>query len=139
MDIKLNREFYMHNDVRPPYTYAALIRYVSVHIKNTEKMQKQKTITLSLPFPTHAQAILEAPDQQLTLHEIYNWFTTTFQYFRRNAASWKVSLEKNTHFLAKHFFNFVFSPVSAERRAPQFVPAQVLHARGEREGRGVDR
>jgi hypothetical protein len=36
------------------------------------------------------QAILETPDQQLTLHEIYNWFTTTFAYFRRNAASWKV-------------------------------------------------
>jgi forkhead box protein P len=29
MDIKLNRDFYRHNDVRPPYTYAALIRYVS--------------------------------------------------------------------------------------------------------------
>jgi len=29
MDIKLNREFYKNNDVRPPYTYAALIRYVS--------------------------------------------------------------------------------------------------------------
>jgi forkhead box protein P len=36
------------------------------------------------------QAILEAPYQQLTLHDIYNWFTTTFCYFRRNAASWKV-------------------------------------------------
>lgn len=29
MDIKMNREFYKNNDVRPPYTYAALIRYVS--------------------------------------------------------------------------------------------------------------
>ncbi len=29
MDIKLNRVFYAENDVRPPYTYAALIRYVS--------------------------------------------------------------------------------------------------------------
>jgi hypothetical protein len=29
MDIKVNRDFYRHNDVRPPYTYAALIRYVS--------------------------------------------------------------------------------------------------------------
>ncbi len=29
MDLKMNKEFYMHNDVRPPYTYAALIRYVS--------------------------------------------------------------------------------------------------------------
>ena len=28
MDIKQNQEFYRHNDVRPPYTYAALIRYV---------------------------------------------------------------------------------------------------------------
>jgi hypothetical protein len=39
------------------------------------------------------------------LHEIYNWFTTTFAYFRRNAASWKVktnffsSLENNFSFL----------------------------------------
>ncbi len=29
MDIQQNSEFYRHNDVRPPYTYAALIRYVS--------------------------------------------------------------------------------------------------------------
>ena len=34
--------------------------------------------------------MIEAPDKQLTLHEIYNWFTNTFAYFRRNAASWKV-------------------------------------------------
>ncbi|XP_040579308.1 uncharacterized protein [Lepeophtheirus salmonis] len=67
MDIQQNREFYKHNDVRPPYTYAALIRY----------------------------AVQEAPDQQLTLHEIYNWFTTTFAYFRRNAASWKNAVRHN--------------------------------------------
>ena len=36
------------------------------------------------------QAIHETSDHQLTLHEIYNWFTTMFAYFRRNAASWKV-------------------------------------------------
>ena len=36
------------------------------------------------------QAILDAPYQQLTLHDIYSWFTNTFCYFRRNAASWKV-------------------------------------------------
>ena len=29
LDVPANREFYKHNDVRPPYTYAALIRYVS--------------------------------------------------------------------------------------------------------------
>ncbi|TRY70197.1 hypothetical protein TCAL_01203, partial [Tigriopus californicus] len=67
MDIKMNREFYKNNDVRPPYTYAALIRY----------------------------AIHEAPDEQLTLHEIYNWFTNTFMYFRRNAASWKNAVRHN--------------------------------------------
>ena len=63
-DLAKNREFYRTQDVRPPYTYAALIR----------------------------AAILEAPYQQLTLHDVYNWFTTTFCYFRRNAASWKVIL-----------------------------------------------
>merc|ERR1719189_3109789 len=54
-DLAKNREFYRLQDVRPPYTYAALIR----------------------------TAILEAPYQQLTLHDIYTWFTTTFCYFRR--------------------------------------------------------
>ena len=41
------------------------------------------------------QAVVESPERQLTLHEIYNWFTTTFAYFRRNAASWKVQKQKN--------------------------------------------
>ena len=42
-------------------------------------------------FVVHpVQAVIESPERQLTLHEIYNWFTTTFAYFRRNAASWKV-------------------------------------------------
>lgn len=61
-DIARNREFYRNNDVRPPYTYASLIR----------------------------QAIMESPECQLTLNEIYQWFTETFAYFRRNAATWKV-------------------------------------------------
>merc|ERR1719282_1914205 len=66
-DLSKNREFYRVQDVRPPYTYAALIR----------------------------TAILEAPYQQLTLHDIYTWFTTTFCYFRRNAASWKNAVRHN--------------------------------------------
>lgn len=37
------------------------------------------------------QAVVESPEHQLTLHEIYSWFTTTFAYFRRNQASWKVN------------------------------------------------
>ena len=49
---------------------------------------------------THLQAILEAPYQQLTLHDIYTWFTTTFCYFRRNAASWKVSSNSNAAVMA---------------------------------------
>lgn len=38
------------------------------------------------------KAILESPEKQLTLNEIYNWFTRMFAYFRRNAATWKVRL-----------------------------------------------
>lgn len=44
----------------------------------------------SVLFPFHLQAIMETSDMQLTLNEIYNWFTRTFAYFRRNAATWKV-------------------------------------------------
>ncbi|KAL7015338.1 hypothetical protein ACKWTF_016406 [Chironomus riparius] len=63
-EIQRNREFYKNADVRPPFTYASLIR----------------------------QSIIESPDKQLTLNEIYNWFQNTFCYFRRNAATWKVNL-----------------------------------------------
>uniref|UniRef100_A0A3B4DJ81 Fork-head domain-containing protein n=1 Tax=Pygocentrus nattereri TaxID=42514 RepID=A0A3B4DJ81_PYGNA len=66
-DIVQNKEFYMNADVRPPFTYASLIR----------------------------QAILESPEKQLTLNEIYNWFTRMFAYFRRNAATWKASMAEN--------------------------------------------
>ncbi|GCC36317.1 hypothetical protein chiPu_0014811 [Chiloscyllium punctatum] len=62
-----NHEFYKNADVRPPFTYASLIR----------------------------QAILEAPDRQLTLNEIYNWFTRMFAYFRRNTATWKAALAES--------------------------------------------
>ncbi|XP_023182060.1 forkhead box protein P2-like [Xiphophorus maculatus] len=60
-------ELYQNADIRPPFTYAALIR----------------------------QAITEASDMQLTLNEIYNWFTRTFAYFRRNAATWKNAVRHN--------------------------------------------
>ncbi|KOB68880.1 Uncharacterized protein OBRU01_17670, partial [Operophtera brumata] len=67
-EIQRNREFYKSADVRPPFTYASLIRQ------------------------------------------------TTFCYFRRNAATWKV-----------------------ERCPPQPVSTQMLHASGKREGSRVDR
>nr|XP_020480227.1 forkhead box protein P2-like [Monopterus albus] len=60
-------ELYKNSDVRPPFTYATLIR----------------------------QAIMEASDMQLTLNEIYNWFTRTFAYFRRNTATWKNAVRHN--------------------------------------------
>nr|XP_046251287.1 forkhead box protein P2-like [Scatophagus argus] len=60
-------ELYKNTDIRPPFTYATLIR----------------------------QAIMETADMQLTLNEIYNWFTRTFAYFRRNAATWKNAVRHN--------------------------------------------
>ncbi|OAD61093.1 Forkhead box protein P1, partial [Eufriesea mexicana] len=66
-DIQQNREFYKNTDFRPPYTYASLIR----------------------------QSIIESPEKQLTLNEIYNWFQNTFCYFRRNAATWKNAVRHN--------------------------------------------
>ncbi|XP_029909372.1 forkhead box protein P2-like [Myripristis murdjan] len=60
-------ELYKNTDIRPPFTYATLIR----------------------------QAIMEAADMQLTLNEIYSWFTRTFAYFRRNAATWKNAVRHN--------------------------------------------
>uniref|UniRef100_A0A3B3HT63 Fork-head domain-containing protein n=1 Tax=Oryzias latipes TaxID=8090 RepID=A0A3B3HT63_ORYLA len=66
-DIIDNKEFYLTTEVRPPFTYASLIR----------------------------QAIFESPRKQLTLNEIYNWFTRNFAYFRRNAATWKNAVRHN--------------------------------------------
>ncbi|XP_048012337.1 forkhead box protein P2 isoform X3 [Megalobrama amblycephala] len=66
-EIAPNYEFYKNADVRPPFTYATLIR----------------------------QAIMESSDMQLTLNEIYSWFTRTFAYFRRNAATWKNAVRHN--------------------------------------------
>ncbi|XP_038873891.1 forkhead box protein P2-like [Salvelinus namaycush] len=62
-----NHEMYRNADIRPPFTYATLIR----------------------------QAIMDASDMQLTLNEIYRWFTRTFAYFRHNAATWKNAVRHN--------------------------------------------
>ncbi|KAJ8259996.1 hypothetical protein GJAV_G00175870 [Gymnothorax javanicus] len=60
-------ECYKYNNIRPPYTYADLIRW----------------------------AIQESPDKQLTLSEIYHWFTRMFFYFRHNTATWKNAIRHN--------------------------------------------
>lgn len=41
-------------------------------------------------YSSRFQSIMEVPEKQLTLHGIYDWFTSTFAYFRRNLKSWKV-------------------------------------------------
>lgn len=66
-EIQRNRDFYRYSDVRPPFTYATLIR----------------------------QAILESPDRQLTLNDIYQWFMSTFAFFRKNLPTWKNAVRHN--------------------------------------------
>ncbi|PAA83960.1 hypothetical protein BOX15_Mlig023901g1 [Macrostomum lignano] len=66
-DFHKNRDFYNKNDIRPPFTYASLIR----------------------------QAIIESPNRQLTLNEIYIWFQRSFAFFRRNEATWKNAVRHN--------------------------------------------
>nr|XP_020464686.1 forkhead box protein P1-like [Monopterus albus] len=66
-DLVPSIECYKYNNIRPPYTYAYLIRW----------------------------SILESPEKQRTLNEIYNWFTTMFFYFRNNTATWKNAVRHN--------------------------------------------
>ncbi|XP_017716677.1 PREDICTED: forkhead box protein P3 isoform X8 [Rhinopithecus bieti] len=58
-----NMDYFKFHNMRPPFTYATLIRW----------------------------AILEAPEKQRTLNEIYHWFTRMFAFFRNHPATWKVS------------------------------------------------
>ncbi|XP_071385228.1 forkhead box protein P3 isoform X3 [Centroberyx affinis] len=66
-DLVPSIECYKYNNIRPPYTYAYLIRW----------------------------SILESPDKQRTLNEIYTWFTTMFYFFRHNTATWKNAVRHN--------------------------------------------
>ncbi|KAL3311506.1 Forkhead box protein P2 [Cichlidogyrus casuarinus] len=61
------RKFFRSQCVRPRFTYAALIR----------------------------QAIKESPMNQLSLNEIYTWFTNEFAFFRQNEATWKNAVRHN--------------------------------------------
>ncbi|XP_073766469.1 forkhead box protein P3 isoform X3 [Danio rerio] len=66
-DFVSSAEYYKCANIRPPYTYAFLIRW----------------------------SILEAPDKQRTLNEIYNWFTRMFFYFRHSSPTWKNAVRHN--------------------------------------------
>lgn len=82
----------MSTEVRPPFTYASLIRQVMWNFFQPCKADHyifSVIWSLSYMFCLF-QAIFESPRNQLTLNEIYNWFTRNFAYFRRNAATWKV-------------------------------------------------
>ncbi|XP_062854462.1 forkhead box protein P3a [Trichomycterus rosablanca] len=60
-------ECYNFTNIRPPFTYASMIRW----------------------------AILESPEKHLTLNEIYHWFTRKFYYFRQNPTTWKNAVRHN--------------------------------------------
>ncbi|KAJ8257230.1 hypothetical protein GJAV_G00183310 [Gymnothorax javanicus] len=66
-EILPSMEWYKYNNIRPPFTYASLIRW----------------------------AILESPDRQLSLNQIYHWFTRMFFYFRHNTSTWKNAVRHN--------------------------------------------
>uniref|UniRef100_A0A8C2LEP4 Fork-head domain-containing protein n=1 Tax=Cricetulus griseus TaxID=10029 RepID=A0A8C2LEP4_CRIGR len=66
-ELAQNHDFYKNVAVRPPFTYASLIR----------------------------QAILESPDRQLTLKEICNWITRMFAFFRGKTDNWKKVVSQN--------------------------------------------
>lgn len=67
VEFQRNRELYKQQDIRPPFTYASLIR----------------------------QSIIESTEHQLTLNEIYKWFEVNFSYFRKNAQTWKNAVRHN--------------------------------------------
>ncbi|TRY66884.1 hypothetical protein DNTS_033046 [Danionella cerebrum] len=60
-------DYYKRTNLRPPFTYASMIRW----------------------------AILESPENQRTLKEIYQWFTSMFYYFRHNTSTWKNAVRHN--------------------------------------------
>ena len=67
VELSKNRELYKNQEIRPPFTYAALLK----------------------------QALSEAPNQQMNLNEIYSWFSNTFAFYRNNPHSWKNAVRHN--------------------------------------------
>ncbi|XP_045426325.1 forkhead box protein P3 isoform X1 [Pipistrellus kuhlii] len=62
-----NMDYFKFHNMRPPFTYATLIRW----------------------------AILEAPEKQRTLSEIYHWFIRMFAFFRNHPTTWKNAIRHN--------------------------------------------
>ena len=79
-----------------PYTWCQTTFYICWYDssgieKNAKYFLKAVELQIFLLNGTF-KAIMEVPDKQLTLHGIYDWFTSTFAYFRRNLKSWKVRI-----------------------------------------------
>jgi len=66
-ELRTKGQIFQDPDVRPPYTYASLIR----------------------------QAVLDSANGELTLNDIYNWFIKNFAYFRKNTSTWKNAVRHN--------------------------------------------
>ncbi|XP_063694592.1 forkhead box protein P1-like [Bolinopsis microptera] len=65
--ILANAALYQNPGVKPPFTYASLIR----------------------------EAIVNSPYKRLTLNEIYTWFSQHFAFFRYNTSQWKNAVRHN--------------------------------------------
>ncbi|KAL5257818.1 hypothetical protein ACHWQZ_G012675 [Mnemiopsis leidyi] len=65
--ILANAALYQNPGVKPPFTYASLIR----------------------------EAIMNSPYKRLTLNEIYTWFSQHFSFFRYNTSQWKNAVRHN--------------------------------------------
>lgn len=65
--ILANAALYQNPNVKPPFTYASLIR----------------------------EAIISSPNKRMSLNEVYNWFSHTFSFFRFNNSQWKNAVRHN--------------------------------------------
>ena len=61
-------------------------------LQPTKKINRKKATPKMLIF----QAIVEAPNQQLNLCDIYAWFQANFLHFRSSNLTWKVKIKNIT-------------------------------------------
>ncbi|XP_038304789.1 forkhead box protein P3 isoform X2 [Canis lupus familiaris] len=91
-----NMDYFKFHNMRPPFTYATLIRWFHpCQIPRAGHYHSQLSFGEVTPLPPNLQAILEAPEKQRTLNEIYHWFTRMFAFFRNHPATWKNAIRHN--------------------------------------------
>ena len=95
-------DFFVCVIVLPIISYHAqsLKMWLKVWCKNITDSPNLLSQFQTLPMPYHTvsffcpllfQAIIESPNNQLTLSDIYAWFQSTFGHFRQHNATWKVT------------------------------------------------